>query len=85
MAENIYLDEDRMTWRKLAWFGLLLIAIVPVIYRLLWRGDRVEASAGQPVVTIRYMTWGNPQQLETERVVIGRFNEKHQKDSTRID
>ena len=84
MAENNFLDDDRITWRKLALFVLLVIAVLPVIYRLLWRGDRVIAASGQPVVTIRYMTWGNPQQLETERVVIGRFNEACQRDGRSI-
>jgi multiple sugar transport system substrate-binding protein len=74
MPQTDFSDDPRITWRRLAFFSLLLIAILPVVYRLLWRADRVSAGTGQPIVTIHYMTWGNPQQLQTERVVIGRFN-----------
>jgi multiple sugar transport system substrate-binding protein len=52
---------------------LLVIAFVPVVYRLSWRSP--DTRAAEKFVTIQYMAWGYPQQLDTERAIIRRFND----------
>jgi hypothetical protein len=71
-------QPDRFLIRWIALCTILILALLPVVYRLLWRDTATPEGgpAGDDVVVIEYMAWGNPQQLETERTIIRRFNKR---------
>ncbi len=70
-------QPDRFVLRWIAFAAILIFALGPVVYRLTWRETAAPEGGptGDNVVVIQYMAWGNPQQLETERTIIRRFNQ----------
>src|SRR4051812_38442430 len=90
------LNERQLNGEPPLWRGLLSVitialALSPVAWRLFLAGradtDRGDADAGElgehPVV-LRYMSWGNPQQLQVERDLVRRFNEQCKAQGKRI-
>ena len=77
-------DEDRNRPLWLAGTALvLLIALAPAFYRLFLK-PAVEARAEAGQIVLRYMARGQPQQINIEREIIARFNEKCRKEGKNV-
>ena len=62
-------------WGTVGTVAVIVCLLAPAVYRLTWRPPK-DPTAPADDVTIEYMAWGNPSQLESDREVIRRFNER---------
>jgi multiple sugar transport system substrate-binding protein len=76
-------DADSSVGRRVLLSLLVSIAILPVAYRLTWQAPDIKARG--KIVTLHYMAWGNPQQLDAERAIINRFNFQYAERNIRVE
>ena len=76
-------DTDSSVGRRVLLSLLVSIAVLPVAYRLSWQAPDIKAA--DKIVTLHYMAWGNPQQLDAERAIINRFNTRYADRGIRVE
>ena len=59
------------------WRGALAVVVLtPVVWRLFHKPLSSDIQIEPDAIVLQYMAWGNPQQLEVERDIIRKFNDK---------